>query len=293
MGSDNVVSEPKIKYLPESEIKIENSFFLRDLFNKYKNSDGFINQIGLSKMTNYLIDKSTLDIIIKICGSRNNKLIYSDLLYFYALLKTKRFDAKLNFILYFIFMTNEHLNKEIYISLVKKFYKISNLLSSILLNENIINNDKIEKSKVFEYIKDNFKEEIENYQLNKEICNFALELEQVEKEREIIDKDNNNNNKNEDNKISRMNTFNSHVLNNKNLYCQCLKQKNSLCVSFDFYRMNSTFYNQFNSLKEQYEDYKKLNNGIFPFTLLEDMLKEINIKPSLIDLIDNYIKKKS
>ena len=57
--------------------------------------------------------------------------------------------------------------------------------------------------------------------------------------------------------------------------------------------MNSTFYNQFNSLKEKFEEYKKLNNGFFPITLLEDMLKDINIIPSLIDLINNFINKKA
>ena len=72
-----------------------------------------------------------------------------------------------------------------------------------------------------------------------------------------------------------------------------MDQKNSQISSIDFYRMNSTFYNQFNSLKEKFEEYKKLNNGFFPITLLEDMLKDINIIPSLIDLINNFINKKA
>ena len=72
-----------------------------------------------------------------------------------------------------------------------------------------------------------------------------------------------------------------------------MEQKNSLISSMDFYRMNSTFYNQFNSLKGKFEEYKKANNGLFPITLFEDMLKEINIIPSLIDLINNFISKKS
>ena len=89
------------------------------------------------------------------------------------------------------------------------------------------------------------------------------------------------------------NNYKKFILNNEKKYCLCLSKKNSVCASIDFYRMNSTFYNHFNSLKDYFEKYKKLNNGIFPLILLENMLKELNILPSLIDLIKNFIEKKA
>ena len=147
MGSDNSVLESKPKYFPQTEIAKENTFFLRDLFINNKNSDGYIDQLGLSHITNNLIDKPTLEIIFQICASRNKKLSYNDFLYFYSLLKTKTFYAKLNFIIYFIFIKDENLSKYIYIKNVNKYYKRSYLLSKILLNENIINTDIIEKKK--------------------------------------------------------------------------------------------------------------------------------------------------
>ena len=282
MGSDNVIVEQKPKYLPKSEIVKENNYILRDLFNKYKNYDGNINLLGLSKMTNNLIEKSTLEIIIKICCSKENKLLYIDFLYFYALLKTKIFDAKLNFILYFVFAGNAFDMKDNYIFNVKKFYQNSYFLSKILLNEFIINKEIIEKENVYNFIKNNYKEEFEKYQLNKEICNFSLDQEEEQKE-EIK----------EENNISRKNSFNKHILINTNKYCLCLKHKNSVMSSVDFYKINASLYDRYDSIKNKFEEYKQLNNGIFPLTLLQEMLKEINISPSLIDLITNYIKKKA
>ena len=291
MGSDNSASEVKPKYLPQSEIAKENTIFLRELFKRNRNSNGYLDLFGLSYITNNLIDKSNLEIILKMCSSRNNNLSYNDFLYYNALLKTKIFDSKLNFIIYFIFMEDEKQSKDIYINKVNKYYKKSFILSYILLDENIINTDIIEKSKLFAFIKDNFKEEIENYQLNKEICDFIVEPEEMKKKEEKTMNENKNDKKKHYNVMKK--NFNKCTLNYEINYCLCMDQKNSLMSSMDFYRMNSTFYNQFNSLKGKFEEYKKLNNGFFPITLLEDMLKEINIIPSLIDLINNFISKKA
>ena len=338
MGTDISTKEKKRKFLSDSDLIKENNNYLRELFLKYKNFDGLINQNGLYRMTNGLIDKSILEIIFKICSTKENKLLYNDLLYFYALLKTKSFDAKMNFLLYFIFSDNSIITKEIYKNKVKKYYQNSYQLYKIFLNENIIlNNNKIEKTKVFNYIKNNFKEDIENYQLNKDITNLNYDLEneppieqkdkqeenheenQEEKQVERIDSDktnmilenekevfnrrsinivdklniNNNNIRIVQKNISRKNSFNKHLLINQQKFCLCLSKKNSVCGSVDFSRLNTSLYNKYDSLKERFDNYKEMNNGIFPLSLLEDMLKEINIVPSLIDLISNYIKKRA
>ena len=279
MGSDNII-EQKPKLLHNNDIIKENSSFLANLFMKYKNYDGLITKVGFNKMTNGLIDRQIIDEIFEICSSKDKKFIYNDFVYFYALLKTKLFGPKLNFLLYFIFSKNNSLTKEKYISSVKFYYHNSDLLY-LFLDENIINNDKIEKEDVFNYIKENFEEEIVNYELNREICKF--DVDPVE-ENEIG---------NEEKKILRKNSYNNHILSNDKPFCLCLSHKNSVCASVDFYKMNSSLYIKYDSLREQFEEYKISNNNIFPLTLLEDMLKEINITQSLIDLISNYIVKKA
>jgi len=335
MGSDNTIIEKKQRFLPKSEINKENNLYLRDLYLKYKNFDGYVTQYGLHQMMNGLIDKSIVDIIFKFCCSRENRFLFKDFLYFYAILKTKSFDGKTNFLLYFIFEDEPIIKRALYIKRVTFYYHNSHLLYKILLNEKITNNNqKIEKEDVFDFIKDNYKEEIENYQLNKEICAFKYvggEEDEKELERGKIDDDKTNmaaeigddkedsslmgqsisyvdkirNSNIEENSninngiiaqenISRRNSFNKHLLINEQKSCLCLtNKKNSICYSIDFYRLNVSLYNKYESLKEKFEEYKNNHNGVFPLSILENMLKEINVVPSLIDLISNYIKKKT
>ena len=335
MGYDIDVIE-KEKYLSDTEINKENNLFLRELFMKYKNYNGAITPFALSRMLNNLIDDSILNKIFEFCSSKDNTLIYNDFLYFYTLLKTKSFNAKMNFILYFIFSNELSITKDVYIYNVKKYYHNSYLLYKTLLNENIINDNKIEKEKVFNYIKNNYRIDIENYQLNKQICNFNYDKEfeeqkekekekenEIEKEKEknleklslktykfseglidpeknvfsyqkqtifIKDKiDYNDNNKN----FSRKNSFNNHIIINSQKYCLCLNKTTSINDSVDYSRIFTSLYKKYDKLKEKFEEYKRKNKGIFPLSLLEDMLKEINVVPSLIDLVCNYIKKRT
>ena len=65
--------------------------------------------------------------------------------------------------LYFIFEKNTILKKETYIFLAKKYYKNSLFLSRLFLDIGIINNDAIEKEKILEYIKNNYRQDLENY----------------------------------------------------------------------------------------------------------------------------------
>lgn len=286
MGCDNenTLIDPKNRLLSQEIIIKENNYFMRNLFMKYKNFNCFITKTQFSKMANDLIDESVVKIIFKICASKNNKLLYNDFLYFLALLKTKQFDAKMNFLLYFIFEDNKKLSKESYISNVNKYYGSSYLLYKVLSDEQIINNKTISKEDVFNYVKKNFQEDIEKYELNKELC--SLDLEQKED-----NEDNDNNNKNEI--TIKKNSINEHLLNTDKKYCLCMSLKSSICSSMDFYRMNSSLYNKYDSLKGKFDEYKKSNNNMFPLTLLKDMFKEINVVQSLIDLICNYIIKKS
>ena len=270
MGSDN--SQEKQRYLTKEEIKKETDNFVLELFQKNKNIEGNISKIDFNRITNGLIDIGIIKIIFQLCSSKNERLSKNDFKYFYALLKTKSFVAKSNFLLYFIFGKNTALETSEYISLVKKYYMNSPSLYEIFLNNNIINNQVIEKENVFEFIKNNFKSKIENFVFNKEISIYSnINLE----EEKIIDS-------------------NHKILFLPKNTCNCLtKKNNNIYFSTDFFGLNASLINRYDSLKLKFEEYKSKNNGIFPLSLVRKMLKEIHIIPSLIDLITNYIEKKT
>ena len=173
MGSDNKPQNPR--FLSKDEIKKEIDNFTIELFQKNKNIDGCLSKIDFHRIVNGLIDNSMINIIFDICSSKNDKLTKDDFLYFYALLKTKSYEAKINFLLYFIFEKNTILKKETYIFLAKKYYKNSLFLSRLFLDIGIINNDAIEKEKILEYIKNNYRQDLENYILNNEISGIYEE----------------------------------------------------------------------------------------------------------------------
>ena len=279
MGSDN--SPRKERYLSKDEIKKETDNFIIDIFQKYKNFEGVLSQNDFNRIANGLINNSTINIIFRFCSSKNDKLTKNDFLYFFALLKTKSFDAKINFLLYFVFEENIIIKKETYISLVNKYYKNSLLLIKIFLDNNIVDEEIVEKEKVIKFIKINYKSQIENYKLNKEISLFNKEEEE-----ENIDQNSNyddipNENKNQ-------------ILFNSKKNCSCLaKKNNNIYFSTDFYSLNSSLIDKYDSLKNKYEEYKSKNNGIFPLSLLKNMLEETHTTQSLIDLIINYIEKKT
>ena len=270
MGSEN--SQENQRYLTKDEIKKETDNFMLEIFQKNKNIEGNLSKIDFNRITNGLIDNSIINIIFQICSSKNDRLSKNDFKYFYALLKTKNFDAKINFLLYFIFEKNVVIGVQNYLYLVKKYYEKSPALYGIFLNSNIINNEIIEKKNVFEFIKINFKPQIENFIFNKELSIYSN-----------IDID-------EENIINN----NLQILSLSKNFCNCLSKKNnSIYFSTDFYGLNASLINQYDSLKQKFEEYKSKNNGIFPLSLLRKMLKEIHIIPSLIDLITNYIEKKT
>ncbi len=270
MGNDS--SLKKQKYLSNEEINEENNNYIKELFQKYKNYDGVLSKNDFSRIINGLIDNHIINIIFQFCSSKNNILSKRDFKYFYALLKTKSFDAKIHFLLYFIFEENTILQKNMYVYLVQKYYKDCWPLYNIFLDKNIINNEIIEKNKIIEYIKYNYKSHIENYIFNEEIS-------QVQFEDNIPIKENNKEN---------------FILYSTKKTCLCLSKKNNIIyASTDFYSTNVSLIEKYDSLKNKFNEYKLNNNGIFPISLLRSMLKEIHIYPSLIDLIINYIEKKT
>ena len=255
MGNDSE-HETKRKYLSKEEILstkgIDN---INEIFNSYKNSKGIITIKEFKKLTKGLLNDSICKKIMIICGSTEDKITNHDLMYFFALLHTNSFDAKLNFILDFIFTKKNTLNVDKYIKKVHKYYNNSTILLNILLNKNLLNiKEQIQKKDVFNFIKLNFFNEINNYEF-------------YTNENNIDDK--------EEFKI-----------------CQCMKEKNSEKELENIFLSNNIFSKQKN-LEIEFRLIEKENDNIFTIDLFENMLKEINIAQSLIDVIGNYLRQKS
>ena len=255
MGNDSE-HETKRKYLSKEEILSTKGINnINEIFNSYKNSKGIITIDEFKKLTRGLLNDSLCKKIFLICGSTPDKLTNHDLMYFFALLHTNSFEAKLNFILDFIFTKKNSLNIDKYIKKVHKYYNNSTVISNILLNKDLLNaKEQLEKKEVFNFIKINFFIEISKYELYTNIYN-----------------------------IEEKNEFN---------LCECMKEKDNDKAIDDIYLPNISFSKQ-NLLELEFRIIEKENDNMFTIDLFENMLKEINIAQSLIDVIGNYLRQKS
>ena len=105
MGSGESTLRKKI-YLTKKEIEeiVSKNTNIIPYFNKIKNSDGLMTTNELNTMTFGLISPKIRKKIIQIVGSNIKKLTLDDFCYLYSLLNTNNLEAKLNFLLDFIFI---------------------------------------------------------------------------------------------------------------------------------------------------------------------------------------------
>ena len=258
MGNDPG-HQTKIKYLSREEIlSIKGIDNANKIFNCYKNAKGIITIKEFKNLTRGLLNDSICKKIFKICGSSEDKITGYDLMYFFALLNTNSIDAKLNFILDFIFTKKVILEKNKYMKKANKYYNKSDILLKILLNDNLLNSkEQIQKSDVFDYIKNNFFKEIDNYKF-----------------------------------YTNINTIDDNTKNNDFNLCQCILNNKDEKNKDSIYSPNVSFSKQ-NYLELQFKLIEKENENIFTIDLFENMLKEINVAQSLIDVIGNYLRQKS
>ena len=254
MGNDSG-QQTRPKYLTKEEILttkgIENASVL---FNSYKNTKGIITLTEFNNLTRGLLNDSICKKIIRICGTGENKMSNYDLMYFFALLNTNSLNAKLNFILDFIFNKKDILDKKKYKKKVNKYYNKTPFLLNILLNKDLLDiKEQLEKKEVFNFIKINFSKEINNFKLYT------------------------------NNNIDNRNEF---------LICKCLKKKEEEKEIENIYFPKLVLPKN-NLLEYEFKLIEKENDNIFTIDLFEKMLKEINIAQSLIDVIGNYLRQKS
>ena len=266
MGTSS--SSNKRYYLKKKEIDnicIKNPLFTSS--KKYKNGDGIITIKDFKKLTNGLISNSMIKRIMLICETKQGKFIVDNLKYFYALLYTNNPEAKLNFLLDLIFMRNNRLTHEKYVKNVNKYFQNCKTLINLFLKEEFNSKQKIEREYIYQQIKTNYIIIINNF-------NF-IESKNDFKENSII-----NNDESEGSIL---------ILNSNKKECNCINIKN-----INQRRISNTNKNkQFDKLEREFNLIERKNNGIFPITVFEEMLKYIYIIPSLVEIIGNFLRLKS
>ena len=338
------------RYLTNDEINIvlNEKKSLKKLFDQLKNADGILSFDELKQLTMGLIEDFIIKKIIKICGTKELGMTCQDFLYFYALLNTTSAQAKLNFILDFIFFEKNKIDLDEYISNINRYLYNSGILIKIFLNEEIIknkdinNNNKMKREDVYNYIMRKYSEEIMNYKLfkNREDLNtdnenmtiseninlnnnnhknllsdssqIQINNNKTSKLNDIDDSDfytenqnndelnNNNNNKNETLVINTENnnsfiskTNNEENKDNKDNTKENNKNKQTKQENVTFPKNVIQKSKIYEKMKKTFQHILKEENGTFPISLFEKMLKEINVIQSLIDIIGNFLRQKS
>ena len=289
MGSSAVLrNKTHLAQTEIQEISLKNDYII-SLKENSNDEDKLISLKQLNYMTNGIIKEKILKKIIQICGTVKEKLKQEDFEYFYSLLVTTSFEAKLNFLLDFIFIKKNKLPKEKYFHKINIYFENSKILTDIFLDKNLIENlTIISREKVYSFINENHKEKLTNYCLLNSEDGYSL--------RKTKTKKSSKSSPTTKKKKKNIDIFNSEDKeeNEDNL---TLKNNNSKDVNTSA-SMNSelltvTKNKEYDELEAEFRRIEQKNNGIFPITLFETMLKDIDINEKYIDLIGNYLRKKS
>ena len=288
LKSSNHLSQQEI-----NEIIIKNEYIV-SLKTSSKEEDKLISLKELNSLTNGIIKEKILRKIMQVCGSVKDKLTQDDFAYFYSLLVTPSFEAKINFLLDFIFIKKNKLPKEKYIKKVNIYFENSQKLIDIFLDKNLIeNNNSLSREKVYTFITANHKESIMNYPLLKKGQIGTLKKTKTDK----TNKSRKSNNSNKNRRNSKNSKKDNLEANDDNSEDNSELNNNSKEINTDA-SINSKLLNvtenkKYDELLPEFKNIERKNNGIFPITLFETMLRDINIKEIYIDLIGNYLRKKA
>ena len=303
MGNGSISNRRRYLKLNEIEDISSKNPSINQIFLKMKNCEDLISDNEFNAITYKLLNEKIRKKIIKICSSNNISFSLSldDLKYFYALLNTTSFEAKLNFLLDFIFFDKNKIPTDKYINKVNKYFYGSETLLSIFLSSEIIQKKYQERELIYKFISSKNYEDLNKYNLY--INENELQLDSNDKF------DNNNfpssyssknflliNNCHISNKSNNNNSnlLNSNNLTNRTESNYLLKGINARDITENYTTMNPLkFSNKFDYLKNEFQNYEKLNNGIFPITVFQEMLTEMNVNHSLVKIIGNYLKLKT
>ena len=174
-------------------------------------------------------------------------------------------------------MKKDKLSKEKYIKKINKYFNGSKLLTEIFLNKNLFQNfSTFNRENIYFYIEKNYEKKLQEYPLyiDKTNVNFNSVKYKANNNNENINTEQNDNN---DNTLILMNN----------------SSKENSNTSLNSVNIPIIKNQQYDSLEPEFRNIEKKNDGIFPISLFEDMLKEININARLIEIIGGYLKKKT
>ena len=287
LKSSNHLSQQEI-----NEIIIKNEYIVSLKANS-KEEDKLISIKDLNSLTNGIIKEKILRKILQVCGSVKDKLTQDDFAYFYSLLVTPSFEAKINFLLDFIFIKKNKLPKEKYIKKVNIYFENSQKLTDIFLDKNLIENENtLSREKVYTYITNNHKESLMNYPLLQKGEIKALKKSKTEKNKSrksISSNKNRRNSKNSKKDDIEDNDDNSE--DNSDLKNNSKEINTDASINSKGLNLNKN--KKYDELFPEFKKIERENNGIFPITLFEAMLRDIDIKEIYIDLIGDYLRKKA
>lgn len=209
----------KSSFLKQEEVDLvaANNKTLESLYNKYKDTNGNITEKELEKILEKKIDTKIIKKLFKIFVSPyNDKFTYENFKIFFAIYRTHKPEAKINFISETLFSQKSHITQEKYIKRVNFFYSKAKDLLDILMNKEFMNSllsnnsvlkenfvrNSIKKNRSFftnfSFLKENFTP-IENYmnildinENNTNIINNTNNPTGREDNKSNSDKDNNN-----------------------------------------------------------------------------------------------------
>ena len=271
-------------YLTNDEVNsVINNQELQVIFNKYKDKEGYITIDNFNLLIHYILPNEISQRLFQIISTNQNQFKFDDFKYLIALFYTKNYTAKLNFLCDLIFIHKPRIEKREYIINVNKYFDLSSLLLKIFLDNKFLqqyanDNSNVERNDVILYIDSNYK---------KDINLFAM----LEFRNNKLIHDNRNGCSCYKNKKATTKIFNNEnkfiIINENNKSTSNLKNSNLLS---NIINISSSVYIK---IEKEFSSYENSNNGVFPIMLFENMLNDINIIPSVINAIGNYLRQKT
>lgn len=288
MGSSN--SRKKlisIENLDKSSSTMEN---IEKIFES--NNNGFITIAEFSRL---LDNRIRVDILKKLfsyfCFEKKN-LNKDDLKYFYYIFTTEDTDIKINFIVDLIFKkTKKKFNK--YQEKVYLYFSQKDFIHNILINDKIKeivdrSTFEITKENVRQYIQKNFKEVLKSFNfvkpINKKDFRIGINLDNILNIKEKGDF-----------------AFEKFYISNNELNCKCFllgkkklsKTENQQTITGNNNQAKNEYEILLDRIKDNFSIIERRNDGLFTISILEKMMSDIDINIIIINLVSNYLKKKT
>jgi len=288
MGSSN--SRKKlisIENLDKSTSKIEN---IEKIFES--NNNGFITIAEFSRLLDNRIKVEILKKLFSYFCFEKKNLNKDDLKYFYYIFTTEEIDIKINFLVDLIFKKpKKKFNK--YQEKVYLYFSQKDFINNILINDKVKemvdrSTFEISKENIRQYIQRNFKEVLKTLNFvkptNKKDFRIGINLDNILNLKE-----------------KREFSFEKFYISNNDLNCKCFLSGKKKLSKIENQQISSGNNNQakneyemlLDRIKDNFSVIERRNDGLFTISILDKMMGDIEINIIIINLVSNYLKKKT